>query len=43
MARFVKRAAVAVMAVLGSLMAAVPAHAGWEDNHNQALVEDQGF
>ncbi len=42
MARFIRRAAVAVMAVVASGMAAAPAYAFWADNHNQVLVDDQG-
>ncbi len=42
MARVMKRAAVAVMAVVASVMAAAPAHAVWADNHNQVLVDEQG-
>ena len=42
MARLIKRAVVVVAVALGPLVAAVPAHAFYVDNHNQALVEDEG-
>jgi hypothetical protein len=40
--RPLKRAALALAAVVGPLLAAAPAHAIYYDNHNQALVEDRG-
>ncbi len=48
MARWIKRVVVAVVAALGPLVGAAPAHAFTMDNHNhnhnhnQALVEDRG-